>query len=71
MSNSHDDDDMYTGPPARKKFAVEGGTAAEIASGAQRLASELQEFTKDSLEETNIVDLQLTTCRKLREVSFY
>ncbi len=87
-----------TGPPARKKLAVDGDadtakesitSSEEIASGARRLAKELREFiiaqkekTGDSSNisldmqygnlslssEENIVDLQMATCRKLREV---
>ncbi|GAX28584.1 hypothetical protein FisN_1Hh626 [Fistulifera solaris] len=87
-----------TGPPARKKLAVDGDadtakesitSSEEIASGARRLAKELREFiiaqkekTGDSSNlsldmqygnlslssEENIVDLQMATCRKLREL---
>jgi len=104
MGSSSND---YMGPPARKKFAVDGigasasmavsgdssgvgstTTTAEIAAGARRLANELKEFIAaqqeqyggpsnnpffttfnfSSSSEENIVDLQLVTCRKLREV---
>ena len=71
-SNEMSNNEAYSGPPARKKFAVEGGTAAEIASGARRFAQELQEFMEGNLvlsSDESIVDLQLATCRKLREVS--
>ena len=52
-------------------FPAEGGTAAEIAKGARRLASEFQEVTKQPVvpAQDNVVDLQLATCRKIREVS--
>ena len=68
-----------------------GSTAAEIASGARRLAHELKDFMAVQQEkldasgasydadkyttlplstssDESIVDLQLATCRKLREV---
>lgn len=60
--------------------AVTAPRAEEIAAGANRLAQELQEFLQDnpSLQtastatvqaKSEIPEMQLATCRKLREVS--
>jgi len=63
-------DDEDAGPPPRKRVAVDG--SSEITQGAQRLALEMNEVLKTSFavdDAANIPELQLATCRKLREVS--
>jgi hypothetical protein len=75
-NNINNIEEEYTGPPARKKHAVDRST--EMSEGVQRLAQELAECISDPvlasaarlpLEEHSVADLQLVTCRKLREVS--
>jgi len=47
-------------------------SSKEVLEGTQRLANELEEFTGcrfSQAEKDDAIELQLATCRKLREVS--
>lgn len=59
----------YSGPPARKKYAVDM-EQQEVNEGIKRLANDLNEFLpkEHQLNDDNVADLQLATCRRLREV---
>jgi hypothetical protein len=86
-SDSSSSDNVEAATMASNHSCGTGSTAAEIATGARRLALELQEFIRTTLggsendisrtrtiveaeQDENIVDLQLATCRKLREVGW-